>query len=68
MQSKNCLKFCKKIFTEYTDLTMVVERFVYFWSIIVKLYGGINSDNVSMSSRFNVQIINVVYCRVALLW
>ena len=46
---------------------MVVERIVYFRSVIVKLHGDINSDNVSMSSRFNVQIINVVYCRVALL-
>ena len=36
-------------------------------SKIVKFYGKINSDNVSMSNKFNVKIINVVYFRVALL-
>ena len=36
-------------------------------SKIEKFYGEINSDNVSMSNKFNVQIINVVCYRVALL-
>jgi len=43
---------------------MVVERAVVYLSKIEKFYGEISSDNVSMSSRFDVRIINVEYFRV----
>jgi len=63
---KNLKLMTKKYFPKIQINNDGSRTYCILKSKIVKFYGDINSDNVSMSNKFNVKIINVVYFRVTL--